>query len=265
MAATVATPKIAETTPVEDCSTPAKVGDDEAVCGGAESLMPLAAGAFADGVAPSLRGLKRRLSCSPSGRQLPTPQRQEVSPGEVSEAPECKECGTEMPVKVKSAKRTDYLSWDDYFLAVAHLSSKRSKDPSTQVGACIVNAQNRIVGIGYNGFPSGCNDDDLPWEREAASPLDTKYMYVCHAEMNAILNRLTSDTRGCRIYVGLFPCNECAKLIIQSGINEVVYMSDKYHDQPAFVASRRLLDCAGVRFRQHTTTRKITIDLSALQ
>jgi dCMP deaminase len=165
---------------------------------------------------------------------------------------------------VGSSKRSDYLSWDDYFMAVAHLSAMRSKDPSTQVGACIVNPQNRIVGIGYNGFPAGCSDDDLPWARQAADPLDTKYMYVCHAEMNAILNRISADIKECRIYVVLFPCNECAKLIIQSGIREVIYISDKYHDQPSFVASRRLFDCAGIRCRQHKTTRKIEIDLGKL-
>merc|ERR1711907_708713 len=170
------------------------------------------------------------------------------------------------PIKPTTAtkKRTEgVLSWDDYFMSVAHLSAMRSKDPSTQVGACIVNSQNRIVGIGYNGFPAGCHDDELPWAREAANPLETKYMYVCHAEMNAILNRIANDTRGCRIYVDLFPCNECAKLIIQSGIQEVIFLSDKYHMVPAFVASRRLLDCAGVRYRQFKTDRKVTIDLSS--
>jgi dCMP deaminase len=225
----------------------------------------------AHGKMSSPRGLKRRLSCSPSGRPVATPQiapsgRQEATP---DNADQCQECCPELDVQVppslpRGAKRTDYLSWDDYFMAVAHLSAMRSKDPSTQVGACIVNAQNRIVGIGYNGFPAGCSDDDLPWDRVAANPLDTKYMYVCHAEMNAILNRNTSDTRGCRIYVDLFPCNECAKLIIQSGINEVVYMADKYHDLPAFVASRRLFNCSGVKFRQHKSSKKITIDLGAL-
>jgi len=232
---------------------------------GAESLMPLAAGAFANGTAPSLRGLKRRLSCSPSGRPVATPQQVQVSPGD-AESSECQVCEPELQVipTKRSSKRADYLSWDDYFMSVAHLSAMRSKDPSTQVGACIVNPQNRIVGIGYNGFPAGCSDDDLPWEREGASPLDTKYMYVCHAEMNAILNRISSDTRECRIYVGLFPCNECAKLIIQSGIREVVYMSDKYHDQPAFIASRRLFDCSGVKTRSHKAERKIVIDLAAL-
>jgi len=169
-------------------NTDAPVAEAADICDGAESLMPLASAAFADGTASSLRGLKRRLSCSPSGRQLPTPQRQPASPADDEKQaadPECKECAPEVAlVPPRSSKRTDYLSWDDYFMALAHLSAMRSKDPSTQVGACIVNPQNRIVGVGYNGFPAGCGDDELPWAREAASPLDTKYMYVCHAEMN---------------------------------------------------------------------------------
>lgn len=214
---------------------------------------------------PLQRGLKRRISCSPSGRPLPTPQSDEKENAADNEEEDCKAClpGTQIEIK-RSAKREDYLSWNDYFMAVAHLSAMRSKDPSTQVGACIVNEQNRIVGIGYNGFPAGCHDDELPWERAAANVLDTKYMYVCHAEMNAILNRISSDTRDCRIYVVLFPCNECAKLIIQSGIREVIYMSDKYHDSPACVASRRLFDCSGVKYWEHKSSRKITIDLGAL-
>ncbi|PRP77376.1 deoxycytidylate deaminase [Planoprotostelium fungivorum] len=129
----------------------------------------------------------------------------------------------------KNTKRENYLSWDEYFMSVAFLSAMRSKDPNTQVGACIVNTDNRIVGIGYNGLPTGCEDDQFPWARHG-DPLDTKYPFVCHAEMNAILNRNTGDLRHSRIYVALFPCNECSKLIIQSGIKEVVYYGDKYHD-----------------------------------
>ena len=145
-------------------------------------------------------------------------------------------------------KRKDYLSWDEYFMAVAMLSGMRSKDPNTQVGACVANSQNKIVGVGYNGFPWGCSDDELPWAR-TGDLLDTKYPYVCHAELNAIMNKNSADVKGCKMFVALFPCNECAKLIIQSGLAEVVYVSDKYHDKPEMIASRRLLDMAGVKHR----------------
>lgn len=146
--------------------------------------------------------------------------------------------------------RDDYIDWDEYFMGVARLSSMRSKDPNTQVGACIVNPDKKIVGIGYNGMPRGYKSDQklynqLPWDRTGPF-VDTKYAYVCHAEMNAIMNKNGSDLRDCTIYVDMFPCNECAKLIIQSGIGTVVYMSDKYADQPSFIASRRLLTMAGV-------------------
>ena len=152
-------------------------------------------------------------------------------------------------------KREDYLSWDDYFMAVALLSSKRSKDPSTQVGACIVNASNIIESIGYNGLPKGCSDDDYPWEREG-NALDTKYPFVVHAELTAILNSKGKDLSSCRIYVALFPCNECAKAIIQSGITEVVYLSDKYADTDAVKASKRMFDSAGVKYTQLTPNKK---------
>ena len=147
-------------------------------------------------------------------------------------------------------KREDYISWDDYFMGVAMLSAMRSKDPSTQVGACIVNPDNKIVGVGYNGFPIGIPDDALPWGREG-SILETKYVYVVHAEKNAILNS-TSDLKDCKIFVGLFPCNECAKMIIQSGIKEVIYISDKYADLDIFKASRKMFDLAGISLRQYT-------------
>ena len=147
-------------------------------------------------------------------------------------------------------KRTDYINWDEYFMAIAQLSAKRSKDPSTQVGACIVNSKKRIIGIGYNGFPIGCSDDLLPWDREG-DYLDTKYPYVCHAEMNAITNSSNKmQLDGASIYVSLFPCNECAKLIVQVGIKEVVFLSDKYADADVFVASRRIFDMANVRLRK---------------
>ncbi|XP_061535830.1 deoxycytidylate deaminase isoform X2 [Phycodurus eques] len=146
-------------------------------------------------------------------------------------------------------KRDDYLEWPEYFMAVAFLSAQRSKDPSSQVGACIVNQENKIVGIGYNGMPNGCDDDQLPWARSADDPLETKYPYVCHAELNAIMNKNSADVKGCTMYVALFPCNECAKLIIQAGIKEVVYLSDKYHNTPEMTASRRLLNMAGIQFK----------------
>lgn len=145
-------------------------------------------------------------------------------------------------------KRTDYITWDEYFMGVALLSAQRSKDPNTQVGACIVNPEKKIVGVGYNGFPSGLDDDELPWSREG-SFLETKYPYVCHAELNAILNS-TRDLKGCSIYVALFPCNECAKAIIQSGIKEIVYLSDKYDGTDSVVASKRMLNQAGVILRR---------------
>ena len=143
---------------------------------------------------------------------------------------------------------SNYISWDEYFMGVALLSSMRSKDPNTKVGACIVNSEHRIVGIGYNGFPVGCSDHEVPWNREGDF-LDTKYPYVVHAEPNAILNS-NSKTQGCTLYVSLFPCNECAKLIIQSGIKEIVYMDDKYNGTDSDLASKKMLDAAGVKYRK---------------
>lgn len=147
------------------------------------------------------------------------------------------------------AKRKNYLSWDEYFMGVALLSAQRSKDPSTQVGACIVNKQKKIVGVGYNGFPIGCSDEILPWAREGDF-LETKYPYVCHAELNAILNSVGRDLSGCTIYVALFPCHECAKAIIQSGIREIVYLSDKYAETDSVKASKTMLSQSGVITRK---------------
>lgn len=147
------------------------------------------------------------------------------------------------------AKREAYLCWDDYFMSVALLSGKRSKDPNTQVGACIVNKNNVIESIGYNGLPKGCSDDEFPWEKEGEM-LNTKYPFVVHAELNAILNAKGKDLSGCKIYVALFPCNECAKAIIQSGISEVVYLSDKYSNTDSVKASKMMFKCAGVELRQ---------------
>ncbi|HCL05585.1 MAG TPA: cytidine deaminase [Chitinophagaceae bacterium] len=146
-------------------------------------------------------------------------------------------------------KRQDYISWDEYFMGVALLSAKRSKDPNTQVGACIVNEKNKIVGAGYNGLPIGCDDDEFPWSKEGDF-LDTKYPYVCHAELNAILNNIGMDLKGCKIYTALFPCNECTKAIIQSGIKEVVYLSDKYDGTDPSKASKLMLEKAGVSYRK---------------
>lgn len=146
-------------------------------------------------------------------------------------------------------KRKDYISWDEYFMGIAELSAMRSKDPNTQVGCCIVNENNRILSVGYNGFPQGCDDDKFPWEREAESLLDTKYPFVCHAELNAILNSRVS-LENARLYVTLFPCNECAKAIIQSGIKEVLYESDKYSESETTKASKKMLDAANVKYRQ---------------
>lgn len=145
-------------------------------------------------------------------------------------------------------KRMDVLSWDEYFMGLAHLSAMRSKDPSTQVGAVIVSGEHRVVSIGYNGFPNGCSDDEFPWDREGDFGA-TKYPYVVHAELNAILNS-KNDLCGCSIYVSLFPCNECAKAIIQSGISRIVYESDKYADTDATIASKRMLRAAGVELYQ---------------
>ena len=145
-------------------------------------------------------------------------------------------------------KRNDYISWDTYFMGVAMLSSMRSKDPSTQVGACIVNDKKRIVGIGYNGFPYGCEDDTFPWENNN-SYLESKYPYVVHAEPNAILNASCS-LEGATLYVTLFPCNECAKLIIQSGIREIEYLSDKYNGTESDIASKRMFEAAKVKTRK---------------
>lgn len=147
-------------------------------------------------------------------------------------------------------KRQDYLTWDQYFMGVAMLSAQRSKDENTQVGACIVNKENKILSMGYNGMPTGCNDDEMPWEREG-NPLDTKYLYVCHAELNAILNYGGGSLRGARVYTTLFPCNECTKAIIQAGIKEVIYLSDKYADSDSVKASKRMFDLTKVKYRAY--------------
>lgn len=148
-----------------------------------------------------------------------------------------------------SDKRKDYISWDEYFISIALVSAMRSKDPNTQVGACIVDTENKIVSIGYNGLPHGCSDDVFPWGKEG-SFLQSKYAFSCHAELNAILNSSRQNLKGCSVYTTLFPCNECTKAIIQSGIKEIVYLSDKYADTDIVKASKWMLKEAGVTTRQ---------------
>lgn len=159
-------------------------------------------------------------------------------------------------------QRKDYLNWDEYFMAIAKLSSMRSKDPNTQVGSCIVGVDNRILSIGYNGAPNGFLDSEFPWDREG-NVLNTKYAYVCHSEMNSILNYRGSrkDLESAKIYVDLFPCNECAKLIIQSGIKEVIYLVDKYKDTDEVKVSKKLFETCGVKYRQLKLDKTIDIKL----
>lgn len=153
-------------------------------------------------------------------------------------------------------KKTDYLSWDQYFMGIAELSAMRSKDPNTSVGACIVDADNKILSVGYNGMPHGCSDDEYPWEREHDDPLNTKYLYVCHAELNALLNYTGTNLKNSRIYTTLFPCNECTKALIQSGIKEVIFMEDKYSGTPSVMAAKRMMESAGITYRRYSGTKK---------
>ncbi len=155
-----------------------------------------------------------------------------------------------------SKKRQNYISWDEYFMGVAKLSSMRSKDPNTQVGACIVSQDNKILSMGYNGFPRGCSDDVFPWAREGDDELEIKYSYVTHAELNAILNYRGGNLEGAKIYVSQFPCNECAKAIIQSGIKTVVFEDDKYKDTPSVLASKKMFDAAQIRYYKYIPTER---------
>ncbi len=158
-------------------------------------------------------------------------------------------------------KREGYLTWDEYFMGVAELSAGRSKDPSTQVGACIVSEDNKILSVGYNGMPKCCSDDEFPWDRQGGN-LDTKYFFVCHAELNAILNFRGGTLEGSRLYATLFPCNECAKAIIQAGIKEIIYSCDKYADSDSVKASKLMFKAAGVKLTPYTEGNKtITIKL----
>jgi len=164
-------------------------------------------------------------------------------------------------MRPKSNKRTDYINWDEYFMGVAYLSGMRSKDPNTQVGACIVSDDNKILSMGYNGFPCGCSDDDFPWERDGDT-LETKYPFVTHSELNAILNYRGGSLEGTKLYVSLFPCNECAKAIIQAGIRIVVYDSDKYAGTDSNIAAKKMFDAAGVVYMPYEKTgRQIRIEV----
>ncbi len=148
-------------------------------------------------------------------------------------------------------KKENYLKWDEYFMGIALLSAERSKDPHTSVGACIVSQNNKILSVGYNGMPRGCSDDDYPWEREGENELGKKYLYVCHAELNAILNYSGVDMSHAKIYTTLFPCNECTKALIQAGIREVIYLSDKYSDTASVIAAKRMMGSAHVAYRKY--------------
>ena len=155
-------------------------------------------------------------------------------------------------------KRKDYIGWDEYFMGVALLSGERSKDPNSQVGACIVSEDKKILSIGYNGTPKGCSDDEIPWEREGKYA-ETKYPYICHGELNAILNYTGTTLKNSTRYVALFPCNECAKAIIQAGIKEVIYISDKYAETAETIASKKLFDECGVKYKQLVMNKEIKI------
>lgn len=154
------------------------------------------------------------------------------------------------------AKRKDYLKWDEYFMGLAILASMRSKDPNTQVGCCIVDDDNRVLSLGYNGFPIGCSDDEFPWDREGKSAFHTKYNYVVHAELNAILSYKGNSLKGTRVYVNQFPCNECAKAIIQAGIKSIIYYDDKYKDTDGVKSSKRMFDSAHVKYKKFKAAKK---------
>lgn len=170
-----------------------------------------------------------------------------------------------MDFEAESVARKDFIDWDDYFMATAILAGRRSKDPVTQVGACIVNEDKKIVGIGYNGLPFGLSDYKFPWSKDPENPLRDKHTFVCHAEVNAILNKNCIDLKGCTLYVALFPCNECAKMVIQSRIKDIIYLSDKHKHKQKTMASKIMLDEAGIPYKQFVPKqRKIVIDFDEI-
>lgn len=157
---------------------------------------------------------------------------------------------------------SEFLTWDAYFMGVAMLSADRSKDPHTKVGACIVGQDNKILSMGYNGMPRGCSDEVFPWKRDDSEELNNKYPYVCHAELNAILNFEGISLKGAKIYTTLFPCNECTKALIQTGIREVVYLSDKYRGTLSNLAAKRMMEATGIKYRKYEPEgRKIELEL----
>jgi len=153
-------------------------------------------------------------------------------------------------------KRQDYITWDEYFMGIAKLSAERSKDPNTQVGACIVDDNHHIISLGYNGSPTNYKDDLIPWDKREGNQFETKYVYVCHSELNAILNSPVS-VKGMTLYVTLFPCHECAKAIVQAGIKELIYESDKYNGTESNIVSKRILDTCGVTYKQYKPSGKV--------
>lgn len=158
-------------------------------------------------------------------------------------------------------KREDYIRWDEYFMGICKLAGMRSKDPNTQVGACIISEDHKILSMGYNGFPNGCSDEEFPWERDG-DMLHTKYAFVTHSELNAILNYRGGSLQGATLYVSLFPCNECAKAIIQSGIRTVIYDSDKYDGTPGNIAAKKMFDASHVEYKKYVPTGKtLTIEV----
>lgn len=163
--------------------------------------------------------------------------------------------------RIYDNKDENYIDWDSYFMGIADLSSFRSKDPNSKVGACIVSEDNRILSIGYNGCPNGFDDKYMPWNREAECEVNRKYFYVVHAEANAILNYKGNkeDLKNATVYVNLFPCNECAKMIVQLGIKNIVYSSDKYNGTDGNQVAKILFDRCGVKYRKFDDKKKVKI------
>ena len=164
--------------------------------------------------------------------------------------------------KVKARK--NYLSWDDTFIMIAQVIAQRSKDPSTQTGAVVVDEDNIVLGLGYNGWAKGVKEGHFSWSKDYGlnkkDILNTKYPYVVHAEVNAILSS-NKSVKGAKLYCYLFPCSECTKVIIQSGVKEVIYEDDR-QDQNSnnFAVSKKLFDLSGVKHRKYNSKKKLHIE-----